>query len=177
MSVVARPISILWVVPTPGPSALTRSKHESRDAIVRGQPFAPPELEVLGALGVTQQPKGAFSLGSPFVLTISKNSQDPEKKTTPWYCTPPPPPRRCPAQRRASNSPPAQLVRMRNHPRLALAKKRQLAQVRKTPQLARREKPLQARLVLQQTPSLAQAKRQLQVSSIAWVKKKHCWCG
>ena len=84
MTAVAWPISTLWVVPTPGPSALTRSKHESRYVVVREQPFAPPELELLGALGVTQQPKGAFSLGSPFVLHhIEKNSHDPEKKTTP----------------------------------------------------------------------------------------------
>ena len=68
MTEVAWPISKLRVVPTPGPSALNRSKHESRDVVVREQPFALPEMEDLGARGVTQQPKGAFSLGSAFIV-------------------------------------------------------------------------------------------------------------
>ena len=81
-----------------------------------------PELEELGALGATQQPKGAYSLGSPSVLHVeTRRSQSGE----PLHG-------RC----RAPYSPPAQLARVRNTPRLALAKETQLTQARSAPQLA-----------------------------------------
>ena len=154
MTVVAWTISKLRVAPTPGPSALTRSMHESRCAVVREETFALPELEDLGARGVTQQPKGAFSLGWIAICSPPCRETRRTQSSRPHHgnCTRPPP-HQCLARRRASNSPQAQLVRMRNHPQLALAKKAQLAQVRDTPQLALAKETPRARVSC--TPSQA----------------------
>ena len=109
--------------------------------------------------GITRRPLGDAATERCLLLGIAictppyrKTHRTQRRKPHHGKCTPPP--HRCPAQRRASNSPPAQLVPFRNHPQLALTKKTHLAQVSDTPRVALTHETVQARV--QYAPQLAQ---------------------
>ena len=80
---------------------MTKSKHKSIDVVVRQQPFVLPEQEELGALGVTQQLKGAHFLGSPSVVLLFEKLAG-ARASEPLH-----------GRRGAPYSPSAQLVRVR----------------------------------------------------------------